>query len=385
MKKNLTFGILSLLISSLSIGQSTFDFTTTGTTPQIDSAITYTGNIWRQYLNSTVPIKVNVIYTNLTGSGPLAVTFPNGRKDFSGAPETGVWYANSLANSISGSELNPGEFDMDIYVNSAVDYYFGLDGNPGGNQYDFVSVFLHEISHGLGTGSISKMDNGIGSFGMLDSTSTAPFVASFPFPVLEGLPSIWDIHLVNASGQQISDTLIFPNLSTALGNEFESTFLYFSGTNAITANGGTQPRIFAPSTYESGSSLQHFNEATYPNSSGNSLLTPYFYNNEVEHNPGVLLVGALKDIGWDINGVGITETPTSTYKTYPNPAENYLYITTESQDKYVFKVYDLFGKLVLSGNSMGIEQIDLSTVKSGSYVFTIESNENKVTGKFIKL
>lgn len=386
MKKLWILGILSMIFSTGSIGQSSFNVTNTGTNPTIDSAINYATSIWSQYLNSAIPIKINVVYTNLTSGGPLAVTFPNGRKDFSGTPEAAVWYATSLANSIAGTELNPGEFDMDIYVNSSVNYYFGLDGNPGSNQYDFASVFLHEISHGLGTGSISKIDAGIGSFGMLDSSSTAPFIASFPFPELEGLPSIWDIHLVNGSGQQIADTLLFPNQSTALGNEFESNDLFFSGTNATTANGGSQPKIFAPSTYESGSSLQHFNESTFPNSSGNSLLTPYFYNNEVEHNPGALLIGALQDIGWNANGVSINEETESMFNIYPNPVNDILNLNIQHNDEVTFKLYDLFGRLVLS-NKFGENktlQLDLSNLMAGTYLYDIETKSKKITGKIIK-
>jgi hypothetical protein len=383
MKKLWILGVLSMIFSTGSIGQSSFSITTTGTNPTIDSAINYATFTWSQYLNSAVPIKINVVYTNLTGGGPLAVTFPNGRKDFLGAPEAAVWYATSLANSIAGTELNPGEFDMDIYVNSSVNYYFGLDGIPGSNQYDFISVFLHEISHGLGTGSISKIDAGVGSFGMLDSSSTAPFVASFPFPELEGLPSIWDIHLVNGIGEQITDTLLYPNISTALGNQFESNDLFFSGTNATTANGGSQPKIFAPSTYESGSSLQHFNESTFPNSSGNSLLTPYFYNNEVEHNPGELLVGALQDIGWDINGVGIIEESTLSYQIYPNPSNGFFTVSTD-QEIYAIDFFNLTGEVIANyTNIQKQHSFNLTEFPNGIYLYRISAGDFTSQGKII--
>ena len=384
MKKLWTISILSLIFSAGSIGQSSYNINTTGTNSAIDSAINYTTSIWSQYLNSAIPIKINVIYTDLTAAGPLAVTFPNGTKDFLGTPEPAVWYATSLANSIAGSELNPGEFDMDIYVNSSVNYYFGLDGIPEPNQYDFVSVFLHEISHGLGTGSISKIDAGIGSFGMLDSSSTSPLIASFPFPELQGLPSIWDIHLINGSGQQIADTLLFPNLSSDLGDQFESNDIFFSGTNATTANGGNQTKIFAPSVYESGSSLQHFDESTFLNASVNSLLTPYFYNNEVEHSPGTILIGTLIDIGWTANFVSIDAEKESFFKIFPNPARDILNIKNHYDDETTLKLYDLFGRLVLLNKFSKNLQLDLSNLMPGVYVYTIEAKNKKTTGKIIK-
>lgn len=32
--------------------------------------------------------------------------------------------------------------------------YFGTDGNPPSNQFDFVTVFMHELTHGLGFTSL---------------------------------------------------------------------------------------------------------------------------------------------------------------------------------------------------------------------------------------
>jgi hypothetical protein len=370
--------IKSTLLSALLLlgvycakAQSTFSVTATGTNSTIDAAITYTTNIWTQYLNSAIPIKVNVVYTNLTGAGPLAVTFPNGEKDFSGAPKTGTWYSTCLANSIAGIELNPGEFDMDIYVNSAVDYYFGTDGNPGINQYDFVSVFLHEIAHGLGALSLTKIDAGIGSFGLLDSSSTAPFTASFPFPQLNGLPSVWDSFLINGSGQLIADTLIFTNVSNVLGSEFESDDLYFSGPSATVVNGGSTPKIFAPNTYESGSSLQHFDEASFPNPSGNSLLTPYFFNAEVEHDPGDLLMAALTDIGWSTVSVGVSEMNELSIVAYPNPVENVVQFkwNQHNNETVLLHLYSSNGKLLRSVSMSSPLQVDMSEMATGIYIY----------------
>lgn len=390
--RNLYLIISIFTLSLTATSQSTFSVTTTGSNSTIDSAIDYSTDLWSQYLVSSVPIKINVVYTNLTGAGPLAITFPNGIKDYTNAPESGVWYASCLANSIAGTELNVGEFDMDIYVNTAVDYYYGLDGNPGANQYDFVSIFFHEISHGLGTASVSKIDAGVGSFGLLDASSTAPLTTSFPFPVLEGLPSIWDFHIVNGSGQQLTDTLIFNNVSLSLGTEFESDNLFFSGSNATVANGGTMAKMFAPSTYESGSSLQHFDEDTYPTSGGNSLLTPYFTNNEVVHTPGELLLGALQDIGWTVvNNVSVEESlKTNNVLTYPNPTKGQLSIDlleTEPSQKE-FQLLDISGREVMNKTidaSTSVIELDLSELPKGTYLYLLQGNNLTHTGKVVKL
>ncbi|MDV7399647.1 hypothetical protein RZS08_49995, partial [Arthrospira platensis SPKY1] len=107
-------------------------------------------------------IKVNVLFFPVNGLF-LGLTFPNGRKDFPGAPLEATWYASCLANAITGSELNPGEADMDIVMAADVNWYYGTDGQPGPGQFDFVSVLLHEIGHGLGIVSLSDSPAGEGS------------------------------------------------------------------------------------------------------------------------------------------------------------------------------------------------------------------------------
>ncbi len=349
--------VVYLLITQLSLSQATFSVTTSGTNPQIDSAIQFTADIWAVRLNSAVPIKIKFIYADLTAAGPLGITFPNGRKNFSLAPTSNVWYASCLANSIEGTEINTGEFDMDIYMNSSTNYYFGLDGNPGPGQYDFVSVFLHEIGHGLGALTVSEINTGIGSYGFLTSTSTFPLVTSFPFPTLEGLPTIWDYQMINGAGDRITDTLLFANQSIALGDEFESNDLYFSGANASAANFGNPPKIFAPPSYNDGSSLHHFDENTFSAASGNGLMTPFISNQEVTHNPGGVLMGALEDIGWSVNVVGVNQNSASTFTIYPNPAMDFLNIDLSlySNSNMEISILDLTGKTVISKRSDGTD------------------------------
>lgn len=365
--------ILLLVTSTLTvsaISQSTFSVMTTGTTPQMDSAIIFTTDIWSQYLNSAVPIKVNIISSNLTTFGPLAITFPNGVKDFAGAPTSDVWYATSLANSIAGIELNPGEFDMDIYVNSAFSYYLGLDGNPPGGQYDFVSLLLHEITHGLGGTSLSKFEANLGSFGMLTAADFVGFPISFQFPVLEGRPSVWDNFLVNGAGMSIADTNLFPNSSLALGSQFQSNNIFFSGPNATISNGGNFPRIFAPSPYENGSSLHHFNEASFNAATGNGLFTPYMTTSEVQQTPGPLLMAALTDIGWNTNlDVGIDPIALNSIAIYPNPSNGVVILNFEG-DEADLKVVDLLGNVVVEGVKSGLNTF--TNLSSGTYIIAGE-------------
>ncbi|MFT5858529.1 MAG: hypothetical protein ACI865_000617 [Flavobacteriaceae bacterium] len=385
MKKTLQL-FLFLFLSSFSFGQATFSVTATGTTPEIDSAVDFTTDIWSQYLNSSVPIKIKLIYADMTAAGPLGATFPNGRKDFTLAPLANLWYASCLANSIEGSEINAGEFDMDIYINSSVNYYFGTDGNPGAGQYDFVSVFLHEICHGLGALSVSKIETGTGSYGYLDASSTFPLVTSFPFPALAGLPSVWDYHMRNGADQRITDTLLFANLSIELGNEFESNDLFFSGSNANAANFGNPVKIYAPTTYADGSSLQHFNESTFPISTGHGLLTPFIGTGEITHTPGAILVGALQDIGWSTNVIGIEENTSFKITLFPNPASNVVYVSISEAVDCNLQIIDLTGKVLQHHNILNQNQIevDISNLSPGHYMTVITTDLGAQRMQFIK-
>ena len=385
----LLFSLLLILSTTLnSFGQATFDVTANGTDPTIDIAIDFTTDIWGQYLNSAVPIKIKLIYADLTSAGPLAITIPNGEKDFSAAPFTSIWYASSLANSIEGSELNAGEFDMDIYVNSSENYYFGTDANPGPGQYDFVSIFLHEIAHGLGILSLTEIENGEGSFGFVDASNVWPLQPSFPFPVLEGLPSIWDSYTVNGNGENLTNLTLFSNPSASLATAFQSNDLFFTGPNATSANWGNNPKMSAPSTYAYGSSLQHFDNNTFPLSGGNSMMTPSISTSEAEHNPGGILLGALQDIGWTTNVVGLDENiDIYAIELSPNPAmdEITLNIGEISDDMLEIYIVDLAGTVISSHSVTGkVVKIDVSQLPSGAYFCAVEGDSKSAHLKFMK-
>jgi hypothetical protein len=96
-------------------------------------------------------------------------------KDFEGAPRKNIYYPISVAEKIRGIELTgPERPDMIAEFNKDINWYFGTDGNTPSMMYDFVSVVLHEIGHGLGfTGFFFALDNtgGYSFFDWGDATS----------------------------------------------------------------------------------------------------------------------------------------------------------------------------------------------------------------------
>ena len=159
------------------------------------------------------------------------------------SPDT-PYYPIPLANQIAGSDLNNATEEIIVILNSTVGspVYLGIDGNPSTNEADLATTILHEIAHGMGFGTLLEYD------------VTAPSEGSWKGTT----PHIYDTFIVN--GNFIINTTLFPNPSTALGTQITSDNLYFSDVQATLANGGVNPKLYAPSTYSSGSNLIHLND-----------------------------------------------------------------------------------------------------------------------------
>ncbi|MEM1220013.1 MAG: T9SS type A sorting domain-containing protein [Bacteroidota bacterium] len=385
MRSILLILLLTLLGSAQADAQTaTFEFTPNISNPELDAAMEYAGEIWGTYLQSEVTIKVNVFFTPVD-LGFLGLAVPNGRKGFSGAPEPEFWYPTSLANSLAGIELNPGEADMDLLLPNVgvVDWYLGLDGNPGNAQYDFVSVFLHEIGHGLGILSLANVEDELGSFGMIGEEQFAPYNPSFPLPDQEGIPGIYDTYLVTGTGAVIITD--FMNNSADLEGIFTGNSVFFDGPTSRAANNGEAVRIYAPGSYSFGSSITHINENTYPSSSGNALMTPSIGLGEVEHDPGPIVLGMLSDIGWNPSGSNTQEIDQQLrWYTYPQGSRVAVFIDGIPQQELKVGLYDFMGQLLDIQTLVGTGQQDIKlgqNLVSGAYIVRIISPGQQWTKK----
>lgn len=356
-----------------------------GFTPQAEAAFEYATHRWSQVLESNVPIKVHANMIPML-PGMLGITFPNGRKDFIGAPVANTWYATSLANSLAGIELNPGEADIDVYLNQTVTWFYDTVGTVPAGQYDFASVAMHELAHGLGFVSLAKKNGTEGSFGMLEASDFAPLVSSFSWPNLDTLPGAFDRFLVNNTNASLLD---FPNPSAALGTAVANNNVYFIGPNAMAANGGIKPRVFAPAAFELGSSISHLNEATYPTGNPNEMMTPNGTPGNANHDPGPITIGVLRDIGWNlnpalsVNGVSLQRDVV----VYPNPAQNALVVSCHEpfEPNHSLKIFNALGQTVLTLNDFhGSETIDISMLKPGCYSIVLEGTHVISRAHFVK-
>lgn len=278
-------------INYLNAGETNyFDDVCVGWPEDAKAAFTYAANIWGTLLNSTVPIKISACWANMGTGGILGHGGARDYlKDFSSAPQASTYYPIAIANALYGSDLNDGTEEIVIAYNAQfTSWYYGTDGACPADKIDFVQVIMHEMCHGLGfIGSMSVSD-GLGSWGLSDGSSYYPV--------------IYDNYTENGAGTKL---ITYTRGSASLASQLTSTNVYFNGANANTGNGGSKVKLYAPSTWASGSSYAHLDEIF--NGTTNAMMTYSVNYGEAIHNPGPVALGILKDNGW----TGVTPpTPT---------------------------------------------------------------------------
>jgi len=241
------------------------------------NAFNYAANIWASTITSNVPITIRACWADLGSTSILG--YSGGYyvyKNFSGAPYSNTYYASSLANALSGTDLGPGYYDMHITYNTNFSWYFGTDANPVSGTMDFVTVAAHEIAHGLNFSGSATYSGGTGSFG------------------IDGYPMVYDIFMRDGSGNLLTS---YSSPSTALGVLLTSDNLWFHGSNAMAANSDSRVKIYAPTSWSSGSSYSHLDYNTFASTVNNMMVYAITYGT-ANHNPGPVTTGLLKDLGW---------------------------------------------------------------------------------------
>jgi len=248
------------------------------------NAFEYAVNIWESIIESDMTIRMKATWSSNLDSDVLGSCGPETYyANFTNAPYEDLYYPVAIAEKIANKELN-GESRYDIVANfsSSIDWYYGTDGNTPDTQYDLVTVALHEIAHGLGFTGFFFVDNDLGVYGYYDYGDATSF----------------DRLVVRSSGIQLLDTTAYPNQSSELASALQSAGLYAESPIAKASNNGTRPRLYAPTTFDDGSSVYHLNDNTYPTGNENSLMTHALGYGEAVHDPGPLARGIMEDIGW---------------------------------------------------------------------------------------
>ena len=220
-------------------------------------------------------------------------------------------YATALVEEMAGSNTiwqTPIDYHITIHFNSSQNWYFGEDfSSIGPREYDFTTVVLHELAHGLGFNSSARFD----------STLNAP--------------------VYNAATPIIMDRFVYKNLGAvdmtslpASGSNttsfLTSNSLFFKGSEASSQNGGNRPKIYAPSSWVQGSSLSHWDLGYFGSLNKDKLMEPQagFANSHFFRQVGKVTRGFMSDIGWDVTMSMNEEQLESFVSVFPNPTSKVL-------------------------------------------------------------
>ncbi len=249
------------------------------------TAFNAAASIWANTLQSSVPITISACWSSpayMPSPGTLGYSGgADNYRDFPGAPKPNTWYESSLANALHGSDLDATKYDDYITYNSGYSWYYGTDSNPPAGQFDLVTVAAHEIAHGLNFSGTADYAGGTGSYGY------------------GGYPNVYDTFMEDNVGTKLTS---YTNPSAALGTLLTSGNLWFNGSNANAANGGSRVRMYAPSPWMDGSSYSHLDYNTFAGGA-NSMMVYAVSSGSANHNPGPVTKGLLKDLGWVLASV----------------------------------------------------------------------------------
>lgn len=262
----------------------TFQVTYSSTVPQAArTAFDRATDILSNLFSSTVPITVSVGTVDTVGGNTLAGarsgTF---RRNFKNAPIPNTNYPIALAEKLAGEDLSSSADAADIIVdyNSTRNWNY-TSTNVAGNQFDFVTVILHEILHGMGFASSAGFGNNLGTL--------TPF---------RSLPNAYANAIENRAGENL--VAIYEDPSSELGLQLRSNNLFMRMPSF--ANTTDLPKIYAPGSYQPGSSISHLDEVTYRNTR-HSLMKPSISQGAIVHDPGDIALNILYDIGWSFTNV----------------------------------------------------------------------------------
>ena len=266
-----------------------------GFTSEAQAAFHRAVDIWASTLMTTVPIEIDANFVSVDDledpeeyETTLAFARPSQTWAIGEVGDQRIAVPIALANQQSDRDRDPDEPDFAMTVIDRSDWYLGLDGRPESDQFDLVSVVLHEISHGLGiVASFDLDDDGNGQYGLKFRDRE------------ERIPTLFDYFVRLRNGDRLITDLSSP--SDELADAINGIKLFWAGPQTRRANGGRTPvMLWAPSEFEAASSIAHLDEDAYPSGTSNSLMTPQIARGEVSQSPGPLLRAMLKDMRYTV-------------------------------------------------------------------------------------
>ena len=269
-----------------------------GFTPDAQAAFQRAVDIWATHIQSDITIRIDAAFTNLPDGtlGSAGTTLVQIQDPRFGSVQVGL----PLLEAIRGFNLNTQDPDMRARFNAnRTDWHFGAGPAPAGS-IDFTAVVLHEIGHGLNFIGTMDVSGNEGSWGRGS-----------------GAPGIYDVFAQDGTGATLTDLSDFPDGDTgsiSLGDALTSGEIVFTGPSARvgaeqTPTEPATPRLYAPSTWDDGSSFSHLDENTYVPGTPNALMTPRLAFGETARLPGPVTCGMFEDMGWPLGPDCVSALP----------------------------------------------------------------------------
>jgi hypothetical protein len=312
-----------------------FESAPTGAKEAFDEAV----RIWSTLITSSVPIKIQAQWaalgSNVLGSAIYTAAYAN----FKGAQKLNVYYPVAIAEKITGENLNGDDPDIFARFSSNTNWNFNFMTPPSSGQFDFTTVVLHEIGHGLGFAGTFSVSGTNGQYGLSGS----------------GVPIVYDVPIEN--GSDVNLIAGFASPSAAMRTQLIGNNLFFDTPTS------SRPKLYAPSTFDQGSSISHLDEQTYGSNNSNALMTPQIAPVERIHNPGIAL-NMLKDLEW--------ETIVIDHQPLPNTEDSTTHFLVKAVIKADVTYLANSVKLFYSQNDGGTYQETLMTPTGNANEFSAE-------------
>jgi len=274
-------------LKAASLKSASIEVTYVGFPVKAQEAFQFAVDIWQTLIDSPVPIHMTATWQSLASTVLGSCGPSDYYKNFNSTEVWNCYYPVAIVEKMLGVEVNGADkSDIDASFNKDfANWYFGTDGKTPADKYDFVSVVLHELTHGLGFVGKFYSSGGKGGYGD------------------DGLAAVFDQSVENKTGERLVNTALFVNPSIKLNQNLTSNWLAFD--THLTS--GSLPRLYAPTVWDGGSSIYHLDESTYPAGDANSLMSPFSGMGEAIHNPGQSALSIIYQMGWKT--VSIKNTP----------------------------------------------------------------------------
>lgn len=300
--------------------------------------------MWEDDIFSPFEIKIDAYYEDFsaTGNAPanvLGYARSNALAHNFGSAHPAYFndfnYVIALAEKLRGVQFTNWTnypYHIEIRMNSAIAWDFSIAFNPTQNHYDFISTAAHELAHGIGFSASSTLDNNSG----------------LPIYKSSGTPKIMDKYIVRVNNGTTSLTSL-PSAGPNTEAFLTSDQVYFDGLFSVSTNGGSKPRLFAPSPYQQGSSISHWNQGEYSLLDDDAMMHPAagFSSVDFHRHLGDVTVSFMRDIGWDIwaNGMVRVKNPINLV-VFPNPSRGHYSVRSATEKITSVVICDMQGNLV---------------------------------------